>query len=96
MKIQPLFDRVIIEKIIEDSVRPSGIIIPEQAKERPFVGMVIAAGPGKRNDDGNLVPMTLKEGDKVVFGKFAGSEVEIEGQKLLLLKEEDVFGVVRE
>lgn len=96
MNIQPLYDRVIIEKLIEDSVRPSGIIIPEQAKERPFVGVVIAVGPGKRTERGDLLPMTLKPGDKVCFGKFAGSELEMDGKKVLLLLETDVFGVIRE
>ena len=93
-KVVPLYDRVIIEKIEQDSVTKSGIIIPDQAKEKPVIGTVLSVGPGRLLENGNLIPCRLKEGDRVLFGRYSGSEVQYDGRKMLLLKEDDVFAVV--
>ncbi len=91
MKLEPLYDRVIVERIHEDEISPGGLYIPEQAKERPFRGRVLAVGRGRVLSNGEILPPTIKEGDEIVFGKYAGSEVKIEGKHLLLLKEDDIF-----
>lgn len=95
-KLTPLFSRVIIEKEIAATQTPGGLYIPEQATDIPMRGTVVAVGPGKILPNGEIQKMTLKVGDKVVFGKYAGSEVAIEKKKLLLLLEEDVFAKVEE
>lgn len=92
MHIEPIYDRVIIKKTEHDTKTKGGLYIPEQAKDRPFTGVVVASGPGKHSANGAFIPNQLKSGDRVVFGKYAGSEIEIDNQKLLLLKEEDIFG----
>ncbi len=96
MNITPLYDRVIVEPIYQDDVTEGGIYIPEQAKEKPMRGTVLAVGIGKRDAAGAFQPPILKVGDVVLYGKFAGSRVVHEKKELLLLKEEDVFGIVKE
>jgi chaperonin GroES len=94
MKIRPLHDRVIVRRIEEDQKTKGGIIIPDTAKEKPQMGEVIAAGPGKKTEDGKLVPIDVKKGDKVLFTKYAGSDIKIEGEELLIMREEDILGII--
>jgi chaperonin GroES len=94
MKIKPLADRVIIKPSPAEEKTKGGIILPDTAKEKPVVGEIVAAGPGRRADDGKLVPMDLKVGDKVLYGKYSGTEVTHDGQELLIMRESDIFAVV--
>lgn len=94
MKFRPLHDRVVIRRIDEEERTPGGILIPDTAKEKPSQGEVLAVGPGGRDEKGNLVPMTVKSGDRVLFGKWSGTEVKIDGQDLLIMKESDILGVI--
>jgi chaperonin GroES len=94
MKIRPLHDRVIVKRVEEERKTASGIVIPDSATEKPDQGEVIAVGPGKRDDAGKLIPMDLKVGDKVLFGKYSGQTVKVEGEELLVMREEDIMGVV--
>jgi chaperonin GroES len=95
VKIRPLGDRVVVEPIEQEEKTPSGIILPETAKEKPQEGKVIAVGPGRRDDKGERVPMDVKEGDRVLFAKYAGTEVKLEGdKKVLILKESDILAVI--
>jgi chaperonin GroES len=94
MKFRPLHDRVVVRRIEEDTRTAGGIIIPDTAKEKPMQGEIVAAGPGARDDNGRLVPLEVKSGDRVLFGKWSGTEVKIDGQELLIMKESDILGVV--
>ena len=94
MKFRPLHDRVLIRRVESEEKTTGGIIIPDTAKEKPMEGEVVAAGPGARGDDGKLQPMDVKAGDRVLFGKWSGTEVKIDGQDLLIMKESDILGVV--
>jgi len=94
MKIRPLQDRLVIRRIEEEEKTKGGIIIPDSAKERPLEGRVIAIGAGKRLEDGTVVPLDVKEGDRVLFGKYAGTEIKVEGIDHLLLREDEVLGIV--
>ena len=94
MKFRPLHDRVVIRRIEGEEKTKGGIIIPDTAKEKPQEGEVIAAGPGARDESGKLVPLDLKAGDRVLFGKWSGTEVKIDGEDLLIMKEFDVMGVI--
>ena len=94
MKLRPLHDRVIIKRLEEERKTASGIVIPDTAAEKPDQGEVLAIGPGKKNEDGKLVPVDLKVGDKVLFGKYSGTTVRVEGDELLVLREEDIMAVV--
>ena len=94
MKFKPLHDRVLVRRIEQESKSKGGIIIPDTAKEKPQEGEIVAAGPGARNDDGKLVPLDVKAGDRVLFGKWSGSEVKIDGEELLIMKESDILGIV--
>jgi chaperonin GroES len=94
MKFRPLHDRVVVKRIEADHKTAGGIIIPDTAKEKPQEGEVIAVGPGGRDEAGKLIPIDLKVGDRVLFGKWSGTEVKIDGQDLLIMKESDVMGVV--
>ena len=94
MKFRPLHDRVVIRRIEGEEKTKGGIIIPDTAKEKPQEGEVIAVGPGARDESGKLVPLDLKTGDRVLFGKWSGSEVKIDGEDLLIMKESDVMGVI--
>ena len=94
MKFRPLHDRVVIRRIEGDEKTKGGIIIPDTAKEKPQEGEVIAVGPGGRDESGKLIPLDLKAGDRVLFGKWSGTEVKIDGEDLLIMKESDVMGVI--
>jgi len=91
MKFRPLHDRVVVRRVEEDTKTPGGIIIPDTAKEKPMQGEVIAVGPGARDESGRIVPLDLKKGDRVLFGKWSGTEVKIDGQELLVMKESDIL-----
>jgi chaperonin GroES len=94
MHFRPLHDRVLVRRIDAEERTAGGIIIPDTAKEKPQEGEVIAAGPGGRNEQGQLVPLDVKPGDRVLFGKWSGTEVKIDGKELLIMKESDLLGVV--
>ena len=94
MKFRPLHDRVVIRRIEGEEKTKGGIIIPDTAQEKPMQGEVIAVGPGGRDESGKLVPIDLKPGDTVLFGKWSGTEVKIEGEELLIMKESDIMGVI--
>ena len=94
MAFRPLGDRVLIKRVEEEEKTKGGIIIPDTAKEKPQEGEVIAVGPGVRDDNGKIQPLDVKKGDKILFGKWSGTEVKIDGQDLLIMKESDVLGVV--
>ena len=96
MKFRPLQDRVLIRRIEEEEKTKGGIIIPDTAKEKPVEGEVIAAGPGSRGDDGKLRPLDVKVGDRVLFGKWSGTEIKIDGEDFVVAKESDIMGVVEE
>jgi chaperonin GroES len=96
MKFRPLHDRVVIRRIDEERRTPGGILIPETAQEKPSQGEVISVGPGGRDEKGNIIPMTVKAGDRVLFGKWSGTEVKIDGRELLIMKESDILGVLDE
>ncbi|MCU0576651.1 MAG: co-chaperone GroES [Desulfobacterota bacterium] len=95
MKIKPLHDRVLVKRIEEEQKTKGGIIIPDTAKEKPQMGEVIAAGGGKKTEDGKVIPLDVKKGDKVLFSKYAGNEIKIEGVELLIMREEDILGVIQ-
>ncbi|HEX9463947.1 MAG TPA: co-chaperone GroES [Alphaproteobacteria bacterium] len=94
MKFRPLHDRVAVKRIEEEEKTRGGIIIPDTAKEKPQQGQVLAAGPGGRDETGKLVPLDVKEGDRVLFGKWSGTEVVIDGDELLIMKESDILGIL--
>jgi chaperonin GroES len=94
MKIRPLQDRVIVERIAEEEKTKGGIIIPDTAKEKPQEGKVIAVGKGKVTEDGTLLPVSVKAGDKILFGKYSGTEVKLNGNEYLIMREDDILGVV--
>jgi chaperonin GroES len=94
MKFRPLHDRVVVRRLDSEEKTKGGIIIPETAKEKPQEGEVIAVGSGARDEAGKLVPLDVKKGDRVLFGKWSGTEVKIDGQDLLIMKESDIMGVV--
>lgn len=94
MKFRPLHDRVVVRRLDEDQKTAGGIIIPDTAAEKPQQGKVVAVGPGGRGDDNELVPLDVKSGDKVLFGKWSGTEVKIDGEELLIMKESDIMGVI--
>jgi chaperonin GroES len=94
MKIRPLHDRVVVERLESEEKTAGGIIIPDTAKEKPQQGRIVAVGAGARDESGKLVPLDVKEGDTVLFGKWAGTEVKIDGKELLIMKESDIMGIV--
>lgn len=94
MKFRPLHDRVVVRRIEQEEKTAGGIIIPDTAKEKPQQGEILAVGPGARDEQGKLVPLDVKEGDRVLFGKWSGTEVVIDGEELLIMKESDVLGVI--
>jgi chaperonin GroES len=94
MKFRPLHDQVVVRRIEEDERTPGGIIIPDTAKEKPQQGEVIAVGPGARDEKGVVQPLDVKAGDRILFGKWSGSEVKIDGEELLIMKESDILGVL--
>ncbi|MGB9627923.1 MAG: co-chaperone GroES [Thermodesulfobacteriota bacterium] len=94
MNIRPLHDRIIVKRMEEEEKTKGGIIIPDTAKEKPFEGKVIAVGDGKVKEDGTKIPMEVKKGDKILFSKYAGSDVKIDGEDYLIMKEEDVLAII--
>ena len=94
MNFRPLHDRVVVKRIDEEQKTKGGIIIPDTAKEKPMQGEILAVGPGARNDKGELIALGVKVGDRVLFGKWSGTEVKIDGEELLIMKESDVMGVI--
>jgi chaperonin GroES len=94
MKIRPLQDRILVKRIEEEEKTTGGIIIPDTAKEKPMEGKVVAVGKGKLSEDGKLMPLDLKKGDRILFSKYAGTEVKIEGVEHLIMREDDVLGVI--
>jgi|TARA_Y100000746_G_scaffold50292_1_gene39387 chaperonin GroES len=94
MKFRPLHDRVLVERIDEDEKTAGGIIIPDTAKEKPSEGKVVAVGSGTKSEDGSVTPLDVKSGDKILFGKWSGTEVTVDGKELLIMKESDVLGII--
>lgn len=94
MDIRPLHDRIIVERLEEETKTAGGLIIPDTAKEKPQQGKIIAVGKGKKTEDGKILPLDVKVGDKILFGKYAGTEIKIEGHEYLMMREEDVLGVI--
>jgi chaperonin GroES len=94
MKFRPLYDRILVERVELEETTKGGIILPDTAKEKPQQGKVIAVGQGKRTEDGKLIPLEVKAGTKILFGKYSGSEVKIEGTEYLIMREDDVLGIV--
>lgn len=94
MNIKPLHDRVLVRRIEEDNKTASGIIIPDTAKEKPMKGEILAVGPGARDDNGKVIPLDVKVGDIVIFSKWGGTEVKMNGEELLIMKESDLIGIV--
>jgi len=94
MKLRPLQDRIIVKRVEEEQKTAGGIFIPETAKEKPQRGEIIAVGNGKKTEDGKVLPLDVKVGDKVLFGKYAGTEIKVEGEELLMMREDDILAVV--
>jgi len=94
MKFRPLHDRVLIRRVEQDAKTPGGIIIPDTAKEKPVEGEVVAVGPGARGEDGTLHALDVKAGDRVLFGKWSGTEIKLDGEDLIIMKESDIMGVI--
>jgi chaperonin GroES len=95
MNFRPLHDRVVVRRLTAEEKTAGGIIIPDTAKEKPMEGEVIAVGPGARNEQGQLVPLDVKAGDKILFGKWSGTEVKLDGEELLIMKESDIMGIIQ-
>ena len=96
MKVKPLHDRILVERIDEEEKTPGGIIIPDTAKEKPSRGKVVAVGTGRKTDDGKVIPLEVKVGDKILFGKYAGTEIKIEGKEYLMMREDEVFAIIED
>jgi len=94
MKFRPLHDRVVVKRVAEEEKTRGGIIIPDTAKEKPMEGEVVAVGPGARDEKGALVPLDVKKGDRILFGKWSGTEVKLDGEDLLIMKESDIMGIL--
>jgi chaperonin GroES len=94
MKLQPLQDRILVQRVEEATKTKGGIIIPDSAKEKPAEGKIIAVGAGKTSDDGKRIPLEVKKGDRVLFGKYSGTEVKIDGEEYLIMREDDILGIV--
>ena len=94
MKFRPLHDRVVVKRVEEEGKTKGGIIIPDTAKEKPMEGEIVAVGPGARDEKGSLVPLDVKKGDRILFGKWSGTEIKLDGEELLIMKESDIMGIV--
>jgi chaperonin GroES len=94
MKFRPLHDRVVVRRLEAEEKTAGGIIIPDTAKEKPMEGEIVAAGPGARDETGKLVPLDVKAGDRILFGKWSGTEVKLDGEELLIMKESDIMGII--
>ncbi len=95
MQVKPLADRVVVKPLEEQEIKKGGIIIPDTAKEKPMQGEIIEVGPGRMTDDGKKMPMEVKKGDKVLYGKYSGTEVSIQGEDYLIMRESDIFAVIQ-
>lgn len=95
MKFRPLHDRVLVKRIDGEDKTAGGIIIPDSAQEKPMEGKVVSVGPGTRGDDGKLIPLDVKSGDRILFGKWSGTEIKVDGDELLIMKESDVMGILK-
>ena len=96
LTLKPLGNRVVVEPVEQEEITAGGIVLPETAKEKPQKGIVLAAGPGERDDDGDHIPLDVKEGDTVLFAKYAGTEIKVDGKKLLITRESDLLAIVVE
>ncbi|HHC25360.1 MAG TPA: co-chaperone GroES [Desulfobacterales bacterium] len=94
MKLRPLQDRILVQRVEEETKTKGGIIIPDTAKEKPAEGKIVAVGNGKTGDDGKRIPLDLKDGDRILFGKYSGTEVKVEGEEYLIMREDDVLGII--
>ena len=94
MKFRPLHDRVVVKRVEEEGKTKGGIIIPDTAKEKPMEGEIVAVGPGARDEKGSLVPLDVKKGDRILFGKWSGTEIKLDGEDLLIMKESDIMGII--
>jgi chaperonin GroES len=94
MNLRPLQDRIIVKRLEEETMTAGGIFIPETAKEKPMKGEVVAVGNGKKTEEGKILPVDVKKGDKVLFGKYAGTEIKIDGQEYLIMREDDILGIM--
>ena len=94
MNIRPLYDRIVVKRIEEQETKVGGLFIPDSAKEKPQEGEVVAVGKGKRLEDGKIVPLEVQKGDRILFGKYSGSEIRIDGEELLIMREDEVLGVL--
>jgi chaperonin GroES len=96
MKIRPLYDRIVVKRIEQSEERQGGLFIPDSAKEKPQEGEVVAVGKGKRLEDGKVVPLDVQAGDRILFGKYSGSEIKVDGEEFLIMREDDVLGVIED
>ena len=96
MKFRPLHDRVAVKRVEEEGKTKGGIIIPDTAKEKPMEGEIVAVGPGARDEKGTLVPLDVKNGDRILFGKWSGTEIKLDGEELLIMKESDIMGIIED
>ena len=94
MAFRPLHDRVLVRRVESEEKTSGGIIIPDTAKEKPMEGKIVSCGPGARGEDGKLIPLDVKEGDRILFGKWSGTEVKLDGEDLIIMKESDIMGVI--
>jgi chaperonin GroES len=94
MQVQPLYDRVLVKRSEEETKTSRGLFLPETAKEKPLMGVVLAVGQGRLGDDGKVRPLVVKEGDKVMFGRYSGTEIKVDGEERLVLREDEIFGIV--
>lgn len=94
MKIRPLHDRVVVRRLEDEKKSPGGIVIPDTAAEKPMQGEIVAVGNGKKGDDGKAQPLDVKKGDRVLFGKYSGTEVKVSGEELLVMREDDIMGII--
>jgi len=94
MQVRPLYDRVLVKRSEEETKTSKGLFLPETAKEKPLTGIVLAVGQGRLNEDGTVRPLTVKEGDTILFGRYSGTEIKVDGQDRLVLREDEIFGIV--
>jgi len=94
MKIRPLYDRVVVQRLEEERTSQGGIVIPDSATEKPTFGKVLEVGPGKRDEQGKIQPLSVKKGDKILFGKYAGTEIKVHGEDLIVMREDDIMGII--
>ena len=96
MQVRPLYDRIVVKRVEEATRTSGGLFLPETAKEKPLMGVVLAVGQGRLGDDGKVRPLVVKEGDKVMFGRYSGTEIKVDGEERLVLREDEIFGIVEE